>query len=73
MLKPIIAATALVALAGTSFVYAQQGFGGQGNPGRRRSAVRTPAPAEPPADITAFTDARIAALKKRVSNSPRPG
>ena len=33
MLKPIIAATALFALAGTSYVYAQQGFGGHGGYG----------------------------------------
>ena len=56
MLKPIIAATALVALAGTSFVYAQQGFGGQGNPGGdgpRFEHRHLPSPA----DITAFCPA----------------
>jgi len=62
MLKPVIAATALFALAGTSLVYAQQGFGGHGNPGGdgpRFEHRHRPSPA----DVTAFTDARIAALK----------
>ncbi len=38
MLKPVIAATALFAIAGSSFVYAQQGFGGHG--GSTVTAVR---------------------------------
>ncbi len=69
MLKPIIAATALVALAGTSLVYAQQGFGGQGNPGGdgpRFERRHLPSPA----DIAAFTDARIAALKAGLELTP---
>jgi LTXXQ motif family protein len=69
MLKPVIAATALVALAGTSLVYAQQGFGGQSNPGGdgpRFERRQMPSPA----DITAFTDARIAALKAGLELTP---
>jgi hypothetical protein len=69
MLKPVIAATAFLAIAGSSFVYAQQGFGGHGGYGgnggprmehRHRSA----------ADIAAFTDARIAALKAGLELTP---
>jgi hypothetical protein len=69
MLKPVIAATALFAIAGTSLVYAQQGFGGQGNPGGdgpRFEQRHRPSPA----DITAFTDARIAALKAGLELTP---
>src|ERR1700685_3422773 len=69
MLKPVIVATALVALAGTSLVYAQQGFGGQSNPGGdgpRFERRQMPSPA----DITAFTDARIAALKAGLELTP---
>lgn len=69
MLKPVIVATALVALAGTSLVYAQQGFGGQSNPGGdgpRFERRHMPSPA----DITAFTDARIAALKAGLELTP---
>jgi zinc resistance-associated protein len=70
MLKPVIAATALVAFAGTSLVYAQQqGFGGPGNPGGdgpRFERRHQPSPA----DINAFTDARIAALKAGLELTP---
>lgn len=68
--KSVLAATALFALAGTSLVYAQQqGFGGRGNSGdggprfehRHRPSV---------ADIGAFTDARIAALKAGLELTP---
>ena len=62
MLKPVIAATALLAIAGSSFVYAQQGsgdHGGFGNGGpRAEQHHRLSAD-----DISAFADARIAALK----------
>lgn len=69
MIKPILASTALFAIAGSSLVYAQQGFGGRGNTGdggprfehRHRLSV---------ADITAFTDARIAALKAGLELTP---
>ncbi len=69
MLKPVIAATALVALAGTSLVYAQQGFGGRdnaGGDGPRFERRHMPSPA----DIAAFTDARIAALKAGLELTP---
>jgi hypothetical protein len=69
MLRPVIAATALFALAGSSLVYAQQGFGGHGNPGGdgpRFEQRNRPSPA----DITAFTDARIAALKAGLELTP---
>ena len=69
MLKPVIAATAVFALAGSSLVYAQQSFGGHGNFGRdgaRFEHRHRPSPA----DITAFTDARIAALKAGLELTP---
>ena len=68
MLKPVIAATAFLAIAGSGLVYAQQGFGDrpgdQGGRGfyadaqRARFHHRLSA-----ADVAAFTDARIAAMK----------
>jgi LTXXQ motif family protein len=66
MLKPVIAATAALAIAGTSLVYAQQRFGnhGFGDPGmehRHRPSA---------ADMAAFTDARIAALKAGLELTP---
>jgi zinc resistance-associated protein len=66
MLKPVIAATALFALAGSSYVYAQQGFGGHGDGGPRAERHHRPSPA----DIAAFTDARIAALKAGLELTP---
>jgi LTXXQ motif family protein len=69
MFKPVIAATALVALAGTSLVYAQQGFGGRDSAdgdSPRFEHRHMPSPA----DITAFTDARIAALKAGLELTP---
>ena len=39
MLKPIVAGAALLALAGSTFVYAQQGYGGHGGYG---NGVRGP-------------------------------
>ncbi len=62
MIKPLIAATALLAIGGSSFVYAQQRFDGHrgfGNDGAR-AEHRQP---RSPEDIAALTDARIAALK----------
>ena len=69
MLKPVIAATALVAVAGSSFVYAQQRFDGprsfsDGSPRvdyHHRFSVE---------DISAFADARIAALKAGLALTP---
>jgi zinc resistance-associated protein len=56
MLKPVIAATAVIAIAGSSIVYAQQRFGDHPRAEMERHPVS-------PADMAAFTDARIAALK----------
>ncbi|MGC1778146.1 MAG: Spy/CpxP family protein refolding chaperone [Xanthobacteraceae bacterium] len=66
MIKPVIAATALFALAGSTLVYAQQNFTGHNGDGSRleyRHRLN-------PADITAFTDARIAALKAGLELTP---
>src|ERR1700680_818280 len=63
MLKPVIAATAILAIAGSSFVYAQQrsdGRGGFGNGGPRAEHQHRHLSAD---DVSAFADARIAALK----------
>jgi zinc resistance-associated protein len=85
MLKPVIAATALLAIAGSGFVYAQQGvgqsFGGQGFSGQgfgghegrgffadgQRGEFRHRPSA---ADVAAFTDARIAAMKAGLELTP---
>lgn len=69
MLKPVIAATALVVVVGSSFVYAQQRFDGprsfsDGSPRvdyHHRFTVD---------DISAFADARIAALKAGLALTP---
>jgi zinc resistance-associated protein len=74
MLKPvtfksIIAATALLAIAGSTYVYAQQGFGGHrgfGGDGPRFEHRHRMSPA----DMAAFTDARIAALKAGLELTP---
>ncbi len=62
MLKPVIAATVLLAIAGSSYVYAQQRFDGpQGfRDGGPRVEHRHRLSAD---DVSAFADARIAALK----------
>jgi len=68
MLKPVIVATAFLAIAGSSYVYAQQGFGGHrgfGDGGPRAEHHHRSA-----ADIAAFTDARIAALKAGLELTP---
>jgi len=63
MIKPVIAVTALAALAGSSFAYAQFGGGGGdrsfGDGGPRAEQRHRLSPA----DVSAFADARIAALK----------
>jgi hypothetical protein len=67
MLKPMIAATALFALAGSSFVYAQQrtdspvGFGPRAEHQHRQLSAD---------DVNAFADARIAALKAGLELTP---
>ncbi len=69
MWKPVVVATAALAIAGSSIVYAQQRFGGPGGYGdgsprfeqRHRMSVE---------DMAAFTDARIAALKAGLQLTP---
>ena len=69
MLKPVIVATAALAIAGSSIVYAQQLFGGSDHHGDAhvRFEHRHPPTAE---DMAAFTDARIAALKAGLELTP---
>jgi zinc resistance-associated protein len=70
MLKPAIAATAVLAIAGSSLVYAQQRFGEHGGYGHSwgpRAEQRHRPSAE---DMAAFTDARIAALKAGLELTP---
>ena len=68
MLKPVIAATAVLAIAGSSIVYAQQRFGDhRGFEGGPRAEFRHRLSAE---DIAAFADARIAALKAGLELTP---
>ncbi|MGB6939489.1 MAG: Spy/CpxP family protein refolding chaperone [Xanthobacteraceae bacterium] len=76
MLKPVIAATTLLAVAGSGLVYAQQGFGDRGLGDRdghglyadgQRTEFRRHLSA---ADVAAFTDARIAAMKAGLELTP---
>lgn len=60
MLKPVIIATAVLAIAGSSIVYAQSWDGRGGDGGSRFEHRHHHMSAE---DRAAFTDARIAALK----------
>ena len=60
MLKPMIAATAMLAIAGSTFVYAQQGGYRGLRDGGPRFEHRHRLSAD---DVSAFADARIAALK----------
>jgi hypothetical protein len=60
MLKPVIAATAMLAIAGSTFVYAQQGGYRGFRDGGQRFEHRHRLSAD---DVSAFADARIAALK----------
>jgi LTXXQ motif family protein len=69
MLKPVITATALVALAGSSLAVAQHGFGGDRGFGDGRPRFEHPHRASA-ADISAFADARIAALKAGLQLTP---
>ena len=67
MLKPVIAATAVLAIAGSSVVYAQRfghdGFGPDGSRAERHHRLS-------PEDFSAFADARIAALKAGLELTP---
>jgi hypothetical protein len=68
MLKPVVVATAALAIAGSSLVYAQQRFDG---PGSRDGGPRFEQRHRPSAeDMAAFTDARIAALKAGLELTP---
>jgi LTXXQ motif family protein len=69
MIKPVIAATALLALAGSSFAYAQYGFGGDRQSGDSgpQAVLHHHLSA---ADVSAFADARIAGLKAGLELSP---
>lgn len=69
MLKPVIAATALAALASSSFAYPQHGFGddrGFGDTGPRAEHRHHLSAA----DLSAFADARIAGLKAGLQLTP---
>jgi hypothetical protein len=66
MIKPLITATALFALAGSTLVYAQQNYAGHNGDGSQLEYRHRPNPA----DISAFTDARIAALKAGLELTP---
>src|SRR5580658_3198088 len=66
MLKSAIVATAALAIAGTSLVYAQQRFGHQGFGGPGAEQRHRPSAA----DMAAFTDARVAALKAGLELTP---
>jgi hypothetical protein len=68
MLKPVIAGAAFLALAGSTLVYAQQGYGGHGGFGNGPRAEHRHRPSA--ADMAAFTDARIAALKAGLELTP---
>ena len=69
MLRPVITATALIALAGSSLAYAQHTFGSGGgftdDQPRFEQRHRLSA-----ADVSAFADARIAALKAGLQLTP---
>ncbi len=67
MLKPVIVATAVLAIAGSSLVYAQQRYDGPGADGGPRFEHRHRPSAE---DMAAYTDARIAALKAGLELTP---
>src|SRR5271154_6593812 len=67
-LKKLLAATAIVAFAGTSYVYAQQGYGGHRGFGDGPRFEHRHRPSL--ADMQAFTDARIAALKAGLELTP---
>jgi hypothetical protein len=69
MLRPVITATALVALAGSSLAFAQHGFGAgsRADDDQPRFEQRHRLSA---ADVSAFADARIAALKAGLQLTP---
>ncbi len=73
MLKPVIIATAVLAIAGSSLVYAQQRFGehgGGGGGGGERGGGWHQHYRPSAQDAAAFADARIAALKAGLQLTP---
>jgi hypothetical protein len=68
MLKPVAAAVALIALGGSGYVYAQQDLVRYRHDGDGPRAEQRHRPS--PADMAAFTDARIAALKAGLELTP---
>ncbi|MGH6673412.1 MAG: Spy/CpxP family protein refolding chaperone [Xanthobacteraceae bacterium] len=68
MLKRVVTATAVLAIAGSSIVYAQQRFGGNDFGHWRHRAAHHHRFS--PTDMAAFTDARIAALKAGLELTP---
>ena len=69
MLKPVIAATAALAIAGSTYVYAQQRFDGHDGFGGGFRAERQHRQLSAD-DVAAFADARIAALKAGLELTP---
>jgi hypothetical protein len=74
MLKPVIAATALIAIAGSGFVYAQS-YGDRAGGADARGFLADVQRSEfhhgpSAADVAAFTDARIAAIKAGLELTP---
>jgi zinc resistance-associated protein len=70
MLKPVIAATAALAIAGSTYVYAQQRFDGHGGFGNGAPRAEHQHRHLSPDDVAAFGDARIAALKAGLELTP---
>jgi hypothetical protein len=68
-LKPVIAGAALLAFAGSSYVFAQQGFGGYRGFGNNGLQFQHHHPMSAN-DMAAFTEARIAALKAGLQLTP---
>ena len=67
MLKPMVAVTAVLAIAGSSIAYAQQRRGGPDSDGSSRFQWHYRLSVD---DIKAFADARIAALKAGLQLTP---
>jgi hypothetical protein len=67
MLKPVIAAAAVLAIAGSGFVYAQS-YGDRAGLADAQRAEFHHGPSA--ADVAAFTDARIAAMKAGLELTP---
>jgi len=68
MLKPVMTVAAVLAIAGSSVVYAQQRLGGAGGDGDGTRVVQRYRPSID--DIKAFADARIAAVKAGLELTP---